>query len=149
MAEIVRSALTRERLPVWSARFVAFSGHVDKNGRVKPAVFKPLPNPCAGNRLECSVTLHDDPFDEAVVRHGERFAQGLTPPKKLLGWVDLPTNDLPALTGNCLYVERSPSRLNPDHANLLGFPDTTPEAWRLMALKLIQIASTLKTPREA
>lgn len=140
MAEIVRATLSR--LPKWSARFVAHSGLIS-GGHIKPGAFKPLPNPRAGNRLECSVTLHEDSADPEVVRQGKRFAEGLRPPRTLLGWVDLPTNDIPKATNNVVYVERSPSKGNPAHANFLGIPDPKSDEWRLVALQLARLATPL------
>ncbi|HIV08755.1 MAG TPA: hypothetical protein IAC79_01400 [Candidatus Spyradenecus faecavium] len=142
MAEVVRATLSR--LPKWSARFVAYRGLIS-GGRIKPGAFKPLPNPRAGGRLECSVTLHEDVIDQEVIQQGRRFAGGLNPPRTFLGWVDLPTNEIPKVINNGVYVERSPSRGNPAHANILGIPDPNSEEWRLVALQLVKLATPLIT----
>lgn len=142
MAEVMR--VTLSRLPQWSARFVAHSGLIS-GGHIKPGAFKPLPNPQAGGRLECSVTLHEDSMDPEAVRQGKRFAGGLKPLRTFLGWVDLPTNEIPKATNHEVYVERSPSKGNLAHANILGIPDPNSEEWRLVALKLAKLATPLIT----
>lgn len=93
------------------------------------------------------VTLSRLPqWSARFVAHSGLISGGhIKPPRTFLGWVDLPTNEIPKATNHEVYVERSPSKGNLAHANILGIPDPNSEEWRLVALKLAKLATPLIT----
>ncbi len=122
------------------ARFIMSKSQIKSSeGRVKQDAFMPNKHK---ERWELSVMRHLQATLGEIRIVGEGVASRREPPRTLYGWADIVSDDARNLR---LSVDPEPEPDNPNHANILNWPDDKP-AQKAIAAELAKLARFVPNP---
>lgn len=110
------------------ARFILFSKWLRSDETVRPEAFMPHPY------VDLSVTRHQALSEQEIWEIGQSV--GGTRQAMLYGRADIRASDV---LRQSLGVESAPVPSNPNHANIIGWPEQKP-AQKIIALQLAAVA---------
>ena len=117
------------------ARYIVFSKWLRQDKTVKPGAFSPPENP-----LELSTTRHLTLSEDRIWDIGRKVAARRS--RNLHGRADIKVSHA---TLRSLSVVADPTPDNPNHANIIGWPDNK-DAQKSLALKLAKNAKFFPNP---
>lgn len=117
------------------ARYIVFSRWFRQDKTVKPDAFMPPENP-----LELSTTRHLNLSENEIWNIGNKVVAGQS--RNLHGRADI---EVFHVTSQLLSAVPAPTPENPNHANIIGWPDRK-DARKLVALELARTARFFANP---
>jgi len=116
------------------ARFILFSKWFRSDATVRPEAFMPHPH------VDLSVTRHQSLSEHEIwaIAQGVAGVRGVT----LYGRADICAADV---LRQSLNVKSAPVQNNPNHANIIGWPEQKP-AQKIIALQLAAVAKYRSRP---